>query len=125
MRARTPIVLLTLLAAAAGDVPARAQLLPPGSPDAASAAQTPDAQAGYEVLTRGPVHEAFAEVAAASPEPGVVIPRQPPQPIEEQPPETRPEGENVVWLPGYWHWDDDRQDFLWVSGVWRAVPPGR
>ena len=39
MRARTPIILLTLLAAAAGDVPARAQLLPPGSPDAASSAR--------------------------------------------------------------------------------------
>jgi len=125
MRAKTPIVLLTLLAAGAGNAPARAQLLPPGAADAASTAQSPDSQPGMEVLTRGPVHEAFAEVATAMPEPSEIIPREPPQPIEEQPPETRPDGENVVWLPGYWHWDEERSDFLWVSGVWRAVPPDR
>src|SRR6185436_1671137 len=22
-------------------------------------------------------------------------------------------------------WDDERSDFLWVSGIWRAMPPGR
>src|SRR5262249_47519849 len=35
------------------------------------------------------------------------------------------EGDNVIWIPGYWAWDDDSSDFLWVSGTWRAVPPGR
>jgi hypothetical protein len=30
-----------------------------------------------------------------------------------------------VWIPGYWAWDEDRHDFLWVSGVWRAPPPGK
>ena len=29
------------------------------------------------------------------------------------------------WIPGYWAWDDERADFLWVSGIWRALPPGR
>ena len=42
--------------------------------------------------------------------------------VEEIPPDMKPEGENSVWIPGYWSWDDDRRDFLWVSGVWR-VPP--
>lgn len=125
MRARTSIVLLTLAATALGNLPARAQLSPPEGVAAPAENGVSADAAGYEVLTRGPVHEAFAEVAAATPEAGVIIPREPPQPIEEQPPEMRPEGENVVWLPGYWHWDDDRQDFLWVSGVWRAVPPDR
>src|SRR5262249_45078856 len=37
----------------------------------------------------------------------------------------RPEGDNVQWIPGYWSWNEDAQDFLWVSGVWRQVPPGR
>ena len=23
---------------------------------------------------------------------------------------------NVAWIPGYWAWDDERNDFLWVSG---------
>jgi hypothetical protein len=53
----------------------------------------------------------------------MMVPKQPPQPIEEVPPEVRPEGENVAWIPGYWGWDDDRKDFLWVSGVWRVPPP--
>src|SRR5206468_12301606 len=26
---------------------------------------------------------------------------------------------------GYWSWDDDKQDYLWVSGFWRVPPPNR
>ena len=80
---------------------------------------------GVEVLTRGPVHEAFAETVTFDPEPGIVTPKAPPAAIEELPPEQRPEGANVAWIPGYWAWDDERADFLWVSGIWRALPPGR
>ena len=80
---------------------------------------------GAQVLTRGPVHEAFAGIVTFSPEPGLVVPKAPPEPIEEVPPEERPEGNNVTWIPGYWAWDDERSDFLWVSGTWRALPPGR
>ena len=36
----------------------------------------------------------------------------------------KPEGDSAVWIPGYWNWDDERKDFLWVSGVWRVPPPG-
>ena len=43
----------------------------------------------------------------------------------ELPPDQRPDGMNVAWIPGYWTWDDDRDDFIWVSGVWRDLPPGR
>jgi len=89
---------------------------PPGPPG------TPD---GVEVLTRGPVHEAFAETVTFDPEPGLVAPKAPPAAIEEAPPDQRPEGANVAWIPGYWAWDDERTDFLWVSGIWRALPPGR
>lgn len=80
---------------------------------------------GVQVLTRGPVHEAFAGVVTFNPEPGVEVPKAPPEIIEELPPDERPEGANVTWIPGYWAWDDERNDFLWVSGVWRALPPGR
>jgi hypothetical protein len=31
----------------------------------------------------------------------------------------------VQWIPGYWAWDNDRNDFVWVSGIWRAEPPDR
>lgn len=80
---------------------------------------------GVEVLTRGPVHEAFAETVTFDPQPGIVVPKAPPDAIEELPPDQKPEGENVAWIPGYWAWDDEREDFLWVSGIWRALPPGR
>lgn len=85
----------------------------------------PTAEEGVEVLTRGPVHEAFAETIAFDPDPGVIAPKVPPAAIEESPPEQRPEGTNVAWISGYWAWDDERKDFLWVSGIWRALPPGR
>src|SRR5205807_1879893 len=44
---------------------------------------------------------------------------------EELPPDQKPDGANVRWVTGYWQWDDERRDFLWVSGFWRDVPPGR
>jgi hypothetical protein len=76
------------------------------------------------VQPRGPIHEAFATPPNAAPQPGPTIAKQPPDPIPEVPPEQRPEGDNVQWIPGYWGWDADRQDFLWVSGLWRVPPDG-
>ena len=84
-----------------------------------------DAEEGVEVLTRGPVHEAFAETISFDPEPGIVVAKAAPESIEELPPEQKPDGANVAWIPGYWGWDDERSDFLWGSGIWRALPPGR
>src|ERR1041384_7336476 len=81
-----------------------------------------DDQEGVQVLTRGPVHEAFAETVTFDPQPGIVVPKTPPAAIEERPPDERPEGANVVWIPGYWAWDDERGDFIWISGVWRNLP---
>ena len=78
-----------------------------------------------EVLTRGPVHEAFAETVVYNPTPGVIVPAAPPRNIEEVPPDQMPDGDNMTWIPGYWAWDDSRDDFVWVSGIWRVVPPGR
>lgn len=80
---------------------------------------------GVEVLTRGPVHEAFAGTITFDPEPGVVVKKPAPEPIEELPPDQKPSGDNVAWIPGYWAWDDERDDYLWVSGIWRSLPPGR
>ena len=80
---------------------------------------------GAQVLTRGPVHEAFAETVTFDPLPGIVAPKAPPAAIEELPPDQRLAGANVAWIPGYWAWDDERSDFLWVSGIWRDLPPGR
>ena len=85
----------------------------------------PGAESGVQVLTRGPVHEAFASASMTGSTAGVVIARAPYEPVTEVPPDLRPEGDDVAWIPGYWCWDDDRSDFIWVSGVWRDLPPGR
>ncbi|MEO7098487.1 MAG: hypothetical protein ABI162_03935 [Luteolibacter sp.] len=95
-------------------------LLAPGQ----VAAQEREEQ-GVEELTRGPVHEAFATTVNFDPEPGIFVKTAPPTLIEEAPPDERPEGDNVTWIPGYWGWDDDQDDFIWISGVWRNLPPGR
>lgn len=89
-----------------------------------AAAQEPLAQPGVSVQDRGPVHEAFAQPADPS-APQLVVSTPPPAPINELPPEQKPEGENVQWVPGYWSWDDGAGRYLWVSGCWRVPPPGR
>jgi hypothetical protein len=74
-------------------------------------------------MARGPIHEAFAS-ATTPPAPTSAVPKEPPKPIEEMPPAEKPEG-NTMWIGGYWAWEDDKKDFLWVSGTWRVVPPGK
>ncbi|MDB5311052.1 MAG: hypothetical protein JWO38_5254 [Gemmataceae bacterium] len=95
----------------AGPMPA-AQDTPPAPPDGAS------------VQARGPVHEAFAR-PADGPARGPIVTTEPPAPIKEVPPDQRPDVEGVQWIPGYWAWDDEGKDYLWVSGCWRVPPPGR
>ncbi len=75
-------------------------------------------------LTRGPVHEGFAEMASMQPHPVPAVPGRPPEPIREVPATIGPETPDAQWLPGYWHWDADTNGFLWVSGTWRVPPPG-
>ncbi|MEZ6096253.1 MAG: hypothetical protein R3C03_18845 [Pirellulaceae bacterium] len=82
-------------------------------------------QEGIDVLTQAPLHEAFAELPQESPLPNPFVSKQPPAPIEELPAEYRPEGANVQWIPGYWNLDEERNDFIWISGIWRDVPPGQ
>ena len=77
-----------------------------------------------EVLTQGPVNEAFAQPVNLEDQAGLTAPTAPPADIEEVPPPERPAGEQFSWVPGYWAWDSDRNGYIWVSGCWRAVPPG-
>jgi hypothetical protein len=83
---------------------------------------TPD-QEQPEVLTSGPVHEAFAEPVNVEPQAGLVVPDEPPAAISEVPPDERPQGDQFVWVPGYWAWDAGRHGYIWVSACWRAAPP--
>jgi hypothetical protein len=83
------------------------------------------AEAGVEVLARGPVHEAFAQPSALDPQPSPVIAQKPPDPLPEEPPDLKPTGEDLDWIPGYWYWDADKKDWIWVSGAWRVPPPER
>ncbi len=84
----------------------------------------PDGNEMGEALLRGPVHEAFAELHQADPTPGMIIAQRPPVLIEEAPPEMAPQGRNIEWIPGYWAFDDEASDFIWISGIWREIPPG-
>ena len=95
----------------------------PAQPPAPVPVDDADVPRGIDVQARGPVHEAFANPTAengATP----AVPKKPPVPLEEMPPAEKPEGQ-VAWIGGYWHWDDDRQDFTWVSGCWRTTPANR
>ena len=74
---------------------------------------------------RGPIHEAFAQPVEARSTRGPILTKEPPAPVTEQPPDEKPEGDNVLWIDGYWHFDPDRDDFIWISGFWRQTPPGQ
>jgi WXXGXW repeat (2 copies) len=114
----TRFLWLVVLATALGALAA-------GINQAANARQDPgnDDQPGPEVLNRGPIHEAFANPITYDPTPGPVVPKQPSDPIDEQPPDQKLDGDNVQWIAGYWAWDDERTDFIWISGIWREPPP--
>jgi hypothetical protein len=93
-----------------------------GQPAGGDAPPPVPAEEQPEVLTRGPVHEAFAQPVNLESQAGLVAPTKPPANIEEEPPAERPEGDNYVWVPGYWSWDTDRKDYVWVSACWRVAP---
>ena len=116
MRRITRLALFGLLGGVAAAVP-----LTSAPVSAQQPAAGPD---GVEVLARGPVHEAFA-ATAETPTAGPVIGQIPPNPVEELPPDEKPQGDNVQWISGYWHFDEEKRDFIWVSGFWRVPPPGR
>jgi hypothetical protein len=118
---RIGILLVLAIPAFLGLASGQDQSASPNNPP--PAAEPPPLPKGVEVMARGPVHEAFA-TPTSEPVPTQPVPKKPPQALEEMPPDTKPEGD-VVWINGYWAWDDDRKDFLWVSGIWRTVPPGK
>jgi len=101
----------------------QSQVPEPGPLAAPGATDMPPVPQGVEVMTRGPVHEAFA-TPTGEPRPTQPVAKKPPAPLEEMAPDDKPEGD-VTWISGYWAWDDDRTDYLWVSGCWRQRPRGK
>ena len=43
----------------------------------------------------------------------------PPLPVYEQPPIPAP---GYLWVPGYWAWNEEIDDYYWVPGTW-ILPP--
>ena len=80
--------------------------------------------AAFDVLLRGPIHEGFAQPAVLDAAEPLLVPKQAPPALREFPPAIRPAANQTVWLPGYWGWDEEQEDFIWVSGVWRVPPAG-
>jgi hypothetical protein len=92
---------------------------------AAVADMPADGQPGTQAMTRGPIHEAYAEPVHSGSVQPIMVPGRPPAAINEVTPDIKPAAENALWIDGYWSWSDDRRDFIWVSGVWRVPPPGQ
>ncbi len=76
-----------------------------------------------EPLTRGPVHEAFAQPVTLQDKQECLTASQPPATPTENPPADRPIDAAYIWVPGYWSWDAEREGYIWVSGCWRLPPP--
>jgi hypothetical protein len=98
---------------------------------------------GYAVLLAGPVHEALlmrTELSVDGLEP-IFVTQSPPAAVLERPADSgnanslpsvpKFEGNpklaesSVKWIAGYWSWLEAAQRYVWVSGVYRAAPPGR
>jgi hypothetical protein len=47
--------------------------------------------------------------------------REPPAPRAEPVPRTP--GRDVTWIPGYWSWSEDLDDFVWIAGVYVVHAP--
>jgi hypothetical protein len=122
---KTTIIIAITLALAAGPLygAGTEQPLPPPSSEDLNAPPPTPPEEMPEVLTRGPVHESFAEPVNLQVQEGLVAPTQPPPNIEETPPAEKPQGEQYIWVPGYWSWDEDRNSYIWVNGCWRVAPP--
>jgi hypothetical protein len=68
------------------------------------------------------IHEALAPAPAGGAP--VHVDKAPPARIVDRPGMQSP-GAGARWIDGYWEWDRDLKDFVWVTGVWKVLPPGQ
>jgi hypothetical protein len=76
-------------------------------------------------VPNGPIHEAFAQPESLPREAPPTVAKAPPRALKEELPNERPDLDGVEWIPGYWDYVPDDNDYVWVSGVWRVPPPDR
>jgi hypothetical protein len=96
----------------------------PPQPDASIPAPAGAASDKIIEQTRGPLNQGFAEMTNMTPQPAPPVAKQPPAPIDEAPPDVKPDNPDATWVPGYWSWDAESNNYIWVSGSWRVPPPG-
>lgn len=87
--------------------------------------RTETVRGATQILTRGPVHEAFAEPLVFEHDATIIVSEAPPDPITEVPAVARPSHPEATWIPGYWAWDEEEETYIWLSGTWRVPPPDR
>lgn len=61
-----------------------------------------------------------AKTAASSQARMVHVAAPPPAPLPEA--KSGPTNPEMVWVPGYWHWNGVR--YVWIPGHWEAPEPG-
>ena len=97
-------------------------------PDAAQQAHDERPATGVEagdleILSRGPIHEAFAALPQTRTSAPRSVPEFPPG-VGESVPRFRPAGAaDTVWIPGYWDWNDEVDSWVWITGVCARRPP--
>ncbi len=83
---------------------------------------------GYDVVLAGPVHEAFMIPYDKRSHRDIdVVAEAPPESVREKQGSggSKFTGNNVEWISGYWAWQDDAAEYVWVSGMYRDCPPDR
>jgi hypothetical protein len=75
----------------------------------------------YRVTDARFVHEAFFQETHSALIYQAVSEQPPQNIIEKVPSQNDP---LTAWIPGYWEWDPDMRNYLWIGGVWRRPPPG-
>lgn len=72
------------------------------------------------IITERPIHEGYTS-RFTDITPPVVVPKSPPEDlIHDIPPKI---DSRAIWIPGYWVWIPEKNDYSWICGVWRIPPP--
>ncbi len=82
-------------------------------------------QTQAQFVDRAAVHEAFAVLGQPIVNASPTVLATPPAPLAENPATLLRSGTNLQWISGYWSWHVELEQFVWITGLHREVPPGR